>query len=124
MPEEQKHDIPEGFKSLLEQQQKKLGLSLRKLAKKAGMSVSFLSRILNGERNLPGDEEILKLAVALEIKPPERLLIEAGRIPESKPRMIPLLRAASDLTAAEIDQVRKAAEKIAKVRKRKKKKSK
>lgn len=71
--------VPRGFKQLIEKQMILEGLSLRKLAEKCGISVSFLSRILSGERNLPKNEDIIKIAKALNIKPPERLLIEAGR---------------------------------------------
>lgn len=52
------------------------------MAAKAHVSPAFLSRILNREPGLPSDKAILRLAEALDLQPPERLLIEAGRVPE------------------------------------------
>jgi transcriptional regulator with XRE-family HTH domain len=83
-------------------------ISLNQLAHKAGVSPAFLSRILNRERGLPSDKAISRLAQVLDLEPPERLLIEAGRIPEelkpalSQPRIPELLRAVGKLS--ETDQ--------------------
>ena len=77
-------------------------ISLNQFAEKAGVSPAFLSRILNKERGLPSDKAILRLAEVLDLQPPERLLIEAGRIPEelkpvlSQPGIPALLRAAEE----------------------------
>jgi transcriptional regulator with XRE-family HTH domain len=82
-------------------------ISLNQLAHKAGVSPAFLSRILNRERGLPSDRAILRLAHVLDLEPPERLLIEAGRIPEelkpslSQPRIPELLRAVGKLSETE-----------------------
>jgi transcriptional regulator with XRE-family HTH domain len=83
-------------------------ISLNQLAYRAGVSPAFLSRILNRERGLPSDKAILRLAHVLDLEPRERLLIEAGRIPEElkpslgQPRIPELLRAAGKLS--ETDQ--------------------
>lgn len=73
--------VPAGFRKLVEQRMEAQHLSLRGLARRAGISPSFLSRILSGERGLPEDEVILKLAKALCVQPPALLFLEAGRIP-------------------------------------------
>ena len=91
-----------------------------------GISAAFLSRILNQERSLPSDKTILKLAEILDLEPAERLLIEAGRIPEehrlalSRPLMPSLLRATGKLSETEIQELLKVAESIALKQDRKK----
>ncbi len=118
---EEKFVVPKGFRRLVAKQMKALDYSLRKVARLAEISPSFLSRILTGERGLPGDEDILRLASALEIEPPEKLLIEAGRV---KPKMLPLLRVSSELSTKELEQVRKVARDLAQKRHSKKRRTK
>lgn len=66
---------------------KESGISMRELARKSGLDVSFLSKILSGKRNPPSKEEdIRKIAKALDIKP-EILIFAAGKIPE---KLIPI----------------------------------
>jgi transcriptional regulator with XRE-family HTH domain len=43
------------------------GLSLRELGKRAGISHSFLSLVINGKRGTPSPEQLLKLAPHLEV---------------------------------------------------------
>jgi transcriptional regulator with XRE-family HTH domain len=99
---------PAGFIKMLREGMDKQKISLNHLAQKARVSPAFLSRILNRERGLPSDKAILRLAHVLDLEPPERLLIEAGRIPEelrsslSQPRIPELLRAVGELS--ETDQ--------------------
>lgn len=99
-----KHPASEGFLQLLREGMGKQNISLNQLAERAGISPAFLSRILNRERSLPSDKAILRLARVLDLQPAERLLIEAGRMPEdlkpmlSQPHMPELLRAAGDLS--------------------------
>ncbi len=58
-------------------------ISLRELARRSGLDVSFLSKILSGTRNPPAKEkDIKKIAEALNLNP-RRLIIAAGRIPAS-----------------------------------------
>jgi transcriptional regulator with XRE-family HTH domain len=82
-------------------------MSLREVCRQADISPAFLSRILSGERGLPSDEVIIRVAEALDIEPPERLLIEAGRTGDnlkdilSKPHVPDLLRALGPLTEAQ-----------------------
>jgi transcriptional regulator with XRE-family HTH domain len=94
-------------------------ISLNQLAEKTGISPAFLSRILNKKRGLPSDKTILRFAEVLDLQPPERLLIEAGRIPAelkpalSQPRIPELLRAVGKLSETEQAEVLKTAEALA-----------
>ena len=53
------------------------GYSLRETARRAGMSPSYLSRVLARKREPPSDATLIQLALALDILPPELLLIAA-----------------------------------------------
>jgi transcriptional regulator with XRE-family HTH domain len=55
-------------------------LSVRELARRAGISPSYMSRVLAGERTLPADEIIVNIASALELDA-DSLLVMAGRWP-------------------------------------------
>ena len=94
-------------------------ISLNQLADKAGVSPAFLSRILNRQRGLPSDPTILRLAQLLDVQPPERLLIEAGRVPAawqqalSQPQMPELLRAAGTLSESDRQDVIKSIKALA-----------
>jgi transcriptional regulator with XRE-family HTH domain len=118
---------PQGFIDLLQQMMTKRQMSLNQLAERAGMSPAFLSRILNRERGLPSDKAILKLAEVLDLNPAERLLIEAGRIPEglrpalSKPQIPALLRATGPLNEADLQEVLNTVKALALKRQREKK---
>jgi transcriptional regulator with XRE-family HTH domain len=105
--------VPAEFKRLIEAAQSRLGLSLRQLAKESGLSVSFLSRILGGDRKIPKNEDIIRLAKALQLSPRD-LLIAAGRVPPNEPQVGYLLRAVGKLTPEELREVRDLAEKLIK----------
>jgi transcriptional regulator with XRE-family HTH domain len=121
------HKAPQGFIDLLQQMMAKREISLNQLAEQAGMSPAFLSRILNRQRGLPSDKAILRLAEALDLKPAERLLIEAGLIPEelrsalSIPQIPALLRATERLSEADLQQVLKTVQGLAVKHQREKK---
>ncbi|MBX3236665.1 MAG: helix-turn-helix domain-containing protein [Nitrospiraceae bacterium] len=75
--------VPQGFRDLIKRQMDRVNLSLRTVASEVGVSPAYLSRLLSGERGLPPDDAlILRLADALQIAPPERLLVEAKRVPD------------------------------------------
>jgi transcriptional regulator with XRE-family HTH domain len=109
----------EGFINLLREGMKRREISLNQLAYRTGVSPAFLSRILNKERGLPSDKIILRLAKLLDLEPQERLLIEAGRVPEelrpmlSQPQIPELLRAADKLSETELEQLVKTVEALA-----------
>ena len=113
-----KHAAPEGFIQLLQQLMERRNISLNHLAERAGMSPAFLSRILNRKRGLPSDKTILRLAEQLDLRPRERLLIEAGRIPDkmkaqlSAEQVLPLLRAVGQLSETDRQAVLKTAESL------------
>lgn len=119
MIERGKFEVPIEFKKLILRHQEKRGISLRTLAAEAGISVSYLSRILSGERGLPRDEEIINLAKAIDIKP-DLLLIAAGRVPKRKPQLKVLFRKASELTPSEMKEVREKIEELINRRKSRK----
>jgi transcriptional regulator with XRE-family HTH domain len=109
-----KHQAPEAFVALVQEAMAKRRISLNQLAKRGGISAAFLSRILNGERSLPSDRKILRLARILDLAPAEQLLIAAGRIPEGlKPLMPALLRATGDSSETELQEVMRTLEAIA-----------
>lgn len=97
----------QGFVRLLKEGMEKCGISLNQLARKAGLSPAFLSRIMNRQRGLPSDRAILRLAQVLDLQPSERLLIEAGRIPQDlkaslrQPGVPEFLRAMGELSETE-----------------------
>jgi len=111
-----KHEASEGFVSLLREGMEKRKISLNQLAERGGISPAFLSRILSRERGLPSDKTILRLARVLNLEPAERLLIEAGRIPDelkpllSRPQIPALLRATGTLSETEMQELVKTAE--------------
>lgn len=119
MPRRPKHAAPDSFVQFLWDKMEERDISLNQLAAQAGVSPAFLSRILNRKRGLPSDKAILRLAEVLDVQPRERLLIEAGRIPEelrptlNQPLIPELLRVAGPLSQADLQQVIKAAQSIA-----------
>jgi len=100
-------DVPKEFIDLVREKMK--GRSLRDVAESANLSPSFLSRILSGKRNLPSEEELLRLAEVLGVNPP-RILFAEGR--RAHPEMVPLLRAASKLSKKELQQFTKQVEDV------------
>lgn len=109
---------PSGFIKLVREAMNRQKISLNQLAEKARVSPAFLSRILSKQRGLPSDKAILQLARVLDLQPPERLLIEAGRIPEelkpalSQSRIPELLRAAGTLSDSEQEELLKTAKSL------------
>jgi transcriptional regulator with XRE-family HTH domain len=124
-----KHPAPQGFIDLLQESMQKRGISLNQLAVRAGISPAFLSRILNRQRGLPSDSAILRLAQLLDLQPPERLLIEAGRISKemrdqlSASQMPALLRTLGKLNDTDLQEVARVAEALALKQKRGRKRS-
>jgi transcriptional regulator with XRE-family HTH domain len=119
-----KRMVPEGFIRLLREYMEKREISLNQLAVQAGMSPAFLSRIMNKQRGLPSDEAILRLARVLDLEPNERLLVEAGHVPDglmsslSQPGLPELLRVAGKLSETEQQDLLKTAKALALKRRR------
>jgi transcriptional regulator with XRE-family HTH domain len=124
-----KHPAPEGFINLLQESMKTRKISLNQLAERAGFSPAFLSRILNKQRGLPSDKTILRLAEELDLEPRDRLLIEAGRIPEelkqplNRPEIPALLRVTGKLSDTDLQEVMKIAKGLALKQQRARKRS-
>lgn len=76
-------EIKKEFIVMIKEALDERGVSLRELARKTDLDVSFLSKILNGKRNPPSNEsDIRKIGSFLNIKP-DKLLFAAGRIPSN-----------------------------------------
>jgi len=92
------------FVVTIRQAMDKKKMSLREVAKKAGISPTGLLRILRGEY-LPSNDAILRLAKALNIVPPELLLYFAGKIPQQDLTKLPQQVSPEEL-AETIDQLK------------------
>src|ERR1017187_8593490 len=68
---------PDRFIRLLDKSIEQQGLSLREVARKVGVSIAYLSRLLSKQRGLPAKETITKFEKVLEIEP-GRLFDAAG----------------------------------------------
>ncbi len=91
--------VPQGFRDLIKKRMELVNMSLRTVASEVGVSPAYLSRLLSGERGLPPDDTlILKLADVLQIVPPERLLVEAKRVPDT---LLPALLSAQEAVSTE-----------------------
>ena len=114
-----KRPAPDDFINFVRERMNTRKISLKQLAERAGFSPASLSRILNKQRGLPSDKTILRLAQELDIEPRERLLIEAGRVPEqlkrslSRPQVAALLRATGNLSDTDLQDVIRAVEALA-----------
>jgi HTH-type transcriptional regulator, competence development regulator len=110
---------PKSFVEFLWKRMKERDISLNQLAAKVGVSPAFLSRILSRERGLPSDKTLVRLAEVLDVEPRERLLIEAGRIPDefkpalNRPLVPTLLRAAGKLSESDLQDVIKTVQALA-----------
>jgi transcriptional regulator with XRE-family HTH domain len=69
---------PDRFIRLLDKSINDHGLTLREVARKVGVSIAYISRLMNKQRGLPGDATITKLEKVLAIEP-GRLFDAAGR---------------------------------------------
>jgi transcriptional regulator with XRE-family HTH domain len=85
-------EYPE-FTKAIKRAMKAKDISLRALSRETGIDLSFLSRILSGDRNPPPNSYIIKIAKVLDLNP-DQLIIDAGRIPK---RAIVLLKGIASL---------------------------
>lgn len=69
---------PDRFIRLLDKSINEQGLTLREVARKVGVSIAYISRLMNKQRGLPADATITKFEKALAIEP-GRLFDAAGR---------------------------------------------
>ena len=61
--------------------------SLRRFAKRVGMSATYLSKIERGDLPPPGEEKVVAIARALDVDPDE-LLALAGKVASDLPEVI------------------------------------
>lgn len=74
---------PAPFAELVRARMAENGLGLRELCRDAGLDASFFSKVLAGKRSPPAEEDVLnRLAERLAVDP-ARLIVAAGRVPES-----------------------------------------
>lgn len=73
----------EPFAELVRARMAEGGLGLRELCRDAGLDASFFSKVLAGKRSPPSEEDVLRrLAERLGVDP-SRLIVAAGRLPET-----------------------------------------
>jgi transcriptional regulator with XRE-family HTH domain len=110
---------PDRFIQLLDKSIEQQGLSLRALARKAGVSIAYISRLLSRQRGLPADATIAKFETVLDIER-GRLFDAAGRHDAVASKVFKnegarrLLRSLEPLSDKEFAKVLKEAERLAK----------
>lgn len=112
----------EKFGATVRREREKLGLGLREMAKKIGVSPTYLSKVERDEFPPPAEDKVLAIAKIIG-RDSDELLALAGKVSSElteiirqHPRaMASFLRSANDLTAEEMarlaEQARKAKEK-------------
>ena len=110
---------PERFIRLLEKSMNEQGLTLREVARKVGVSIAYISRLMNKQRGLPAKETITRFEKVLEIDP-GRLFDAAGLHDPLASKVFKnegarrFLRSLEILSEAERSEVLKEAEELAK----------
>ncbi len=107
-----------GFGSLVRQERMAREIGLREMAKKIGVSPTYLSKIERGDFDPPAEDKVRKIAEIID-RDPDELLAMAGRVASDltdiiirRPReMADFLRAAKGLTADDIAQLARRARK-------------
>lgn len=69
------------FSRLVTDAMTRRGLGLRELCRQARLDPSFLSKVLTGKRNPPGEEDVLRRMAAILETDAVELFVAAGRIP-------------------------------------------
>lgn len=100
---------PKGLRDLIRTAMEREGLNTTQLAERASVSQAFISRLLNGDRGAPADQIIARIEKALRLRP-NQLLCEAGRM-DNNAKV--LMRTLAPLTAKDMEQVQRLAEKLA-----------
>ena len=81
----------ESFATLLRSYREYIGVSQSELARRAGISASYVNRLENSEREPPTRSVVLKIAQALELDPEAKdALLMAGRYAPTRPSMMPV----------------------------------
>ena len=109
------------FGRLVRRERMVRGIGLREMAKKVGVSPTYLSQIERGEFKPPTEDKVRKIAEIIG-QDPDELLALAGRVASDlteiirrRPReMADFLRAAKGLTADDIARLARQAQKAKK----------
>ena len=110
---------PTQFGKVLREKRIAMGFSLRKFAKLASVSPTYLSQVEQGNVDPPTAERVTRMAELLEENVDEWIAL-AGRVPEDLPEIIQrqptkmpeLLREASGLTAEQLQKLTNQARKL------------
>jgi len=108
----------QGFGVLVRRERVAKGIGLREMAKKIGVSPTYLSKIERGDFDPPKEDKVRKIAEIIG-RDPDELLGLAGRVASDltaiirqRPReMADFLRAAKGLTADDLARLARAAQK-------------
>jgi transcriptional regulator with XRE-family HTH domain len=119
MTTQQPASAPDRFVRLLKKALAGSGLSLRAAARKSGISPTYLSFLLNGERGVPANDIITRLERTLDI--PTGQLFDAAALADSTTKTFlkmeqarPLMRTLERMTDEDVSKVLAVAEKLAK----------
>lgn len=110
---------PDRFIRLLNKTIDEQGFSRREFARQVGVSIAYLSRLLNKQRGLPAEKTITKFETVLEIEP-GRLFDAAGRHDAVASKVFKnegarrLLRSLEPLSDEDFAKILKEAERLAK----------
>ncbi|MFA6543172.1 MAG: helix-turn-helix transcriptional regulator [Limisphaerales bacterium] len=120
MAAQQPTSAPDRFLRLLRRAVHSRGVSLREVARQAGVSAAYLSRLLKGERGVPADATIARLEEVLDMQPRGILFDAAGRhdsvvaeVTNKDPERV-LMRSLAPLSASEYERVVQYARRLAK----------
>jgi transcriptional regulator with XRE-family HTH domain len=112
----------EKFGAYIRDQREAKGISLRELAKAAGVSPTFMSKV-ETEDWKPKEEKLRKIARVLELDSDD-LVARAGRVPSdlaeiikehgARPELEALMRTTKRFSAQEMDKLVQQARKVAK----------
>lgn len=110
---------PVSFGQLLRERRLAKGFSLRKFAKLADISPTYLSQVEQGNIDPPTTERVTRIAELLEENADEWIAL-AGRVPDDLPAIIQkqptkipeLLREANGLTAEQLQKLTQQARKL------------
>jgi transcriptional regulator with XRE-family HTH domain len=100
---------------ILRERREELGLSLRQLGRKAGLSDVTVLRFEQGAYAAPAPDKLAKVAEALEMSLADVYALADYAVPSDLPNLKPYLRTKyRDLPQGDIDAIEKYAERLAK----------
>ncbi len=93
-------ETPDGVKlgEYIRTQREALGISLRRLAVRAGIHHSYLARMEAGDYEHPSPAILHRIAEALDLDPEDLFALAGHTVPHELPSFAPYLRAKYDLS--------------------------